>query len=103
MKRDIKLSNAVVNPYGNKPSDAHSSRDANDERPSKLLKNVTIEEDEEVCYFFNSFFDLSFLFFFYYIPLSLTHIYIFSLSLSSRKNTRTCWPPTYHWVSKVLA
>ena len=62
MKRGIKLSNAVVNPYGNKPSDAHSSRDANNERPSKLLKNVTIEEDEEVCYFFNSFFDLSFFF-----------------------------------------
>ena len=62
MKRDIKLSNAVVDLYGNEPSDAHSSRDANDKRPSKLLKNVTIEEDEEVCYFFNSFFDLSFFF-----------------------------------------
>ena len=46
MKRGIKLSNAVVNPYGNKPSDAHSSRDANDERPSKLFTNVTIEEDD---------------------------------------------------------
>lgn len=56
MKRDIKLSNAVVDSYSNGSSGAHSSRDTNDERPSKLLKNVTIEEDEEVCYFFNSFF-----------------------------------------------
>ena len=56
MKRDIKLSNAVGDPYGNGSFGAHSSRDTNDERPSKLLKNVTIEEDEEVCYFFNSFF-----------------------------------------------
>ena len=62
MKRGIKLSNAVVDLYGNGSYDAHSSRDANDERPSKLFTNVTIEEDEEVCYFFNSFFDLSFFF-----------------------------------------
>ena len=58
MKRDIKLSNAVVNPYGNKPSDAHSSRDANNEGPSKLFTNVTIEfeEDEEQVRFLNSIF-----------------------------------------------
>ena len=71
MKRDIKLSNAVVDLYGNEPSDAHSSRDANDKRPSKLLKNVTIGKDEEVCiflkfhffFFFNTFISDSLLFF----------------------------------------
>ena len=58
MKHGIKLSNAVGDPYGNGPFDAHSSRDANNEGPSKLFTNVTIEfeEDEEQVRFFNSIF-----------------------------------------------
>ena len=69
MKRGIKLSNAVVDLYGNGSYDAHSSRDANDERPSKLFTNVTIEEDEEVCIFFKFHFLTEFFFFFYYLYL----------------------------------
>ena len=57
IKRGIKLSNAVGDPYGNGPFDAHSSRDANNEGPSKLFTNVTIEEDEEVRIFLIPFFD----------------------------------------------
>ena len=58
MKRGIKLSNAVGDPYVNGPFEAHSSRDANNEGPSKLFTNVTIEfeENEEQVRFFNSIF-----------------------------------------------